>query len=141
MLYIGLNVDVDEVFSVPRVSKIAQQVRMSCGKSYDIKNGCDLLKREVQDQVLCQIAEDDPELTIISPPWDPFSVLQNLRVKRNTKEWLQKIHEGRVLLRFAMRVAEQRMQAGKHFVFEHPKLAKSWADRAVLKNINPCGGF
>ena len=93
---------------------------MSCGKSYDINHACDLLKREVQDQVLCQIAEDDPELTIISPPCDPFRVLQSLRVKRNTKEWLQKIHEGRVLPRFAMRVAEQRMQAGKHFVFEHP---------------------
>ena len=123
--------DVTEVFSMPRVNKMASMAGLTVGQTYDIRLGCNLLDKKEQDRVLLEIEKADPILTVICPPCDPFSILQNFRRNRNSKEWLKRLYEGRVLLRFAMRTADQRRRAGKHFLFEQPKRATSWQDRTV----------
>jgi hypothetical protein len=69
--------DVTEVFSMPRVNKMASMAGLTVGQTYDIRLGCNLLDKKEQDRVLLEIEKADPILTVICPPCDPFSILQN----------------------------------------------------------------
>ena len=82
--------DVTEVFSMPRVNKMASMAGPTVGQTYDIRLGCNLLDKKEQDRVLLEIEKADPILTVICPPCDPFSILQNFRRNRNSKEWLKR---------------------------------------------------
>ena len=48
--------------------------------------------------------------------------------KMSTEEVMQRDIEATVLLRCAREVYEYQLEEGKHFLHEHPELAKSWMD-------------
>ena len=55
---------------------------------------------------------------------------------RNLKGYLQKLSEGKMLLRFAMELYKDQMDRGDLFLFEHPQGAKSWSDPSVQKLLH-----
>ena len=107
------SVDVAEIFSLPRVCKAAQQAGLKCGGSYDILNGWDLRVEGKRKELLRSLR---PRLLIVCPPCGPFSQLQELNKMRNLKGYLQKLSEGKMLLRFAMELCKDQMDRGG-FVF------------------------
>jgi len=68
-------VGISEVYSPPRVSEVARRRRISTGGSYDLQTGFDLRLEADLKKMWKELREDDPELTICSPPCTPFSLL------------------------------------------------------------------
>jgi len=130
------SVDVAEVFSLPRVCKAAQQAGLKCGGSYDILNGWDLRVEGKRKELREHLRTLRPRLLIVCPPCGPFSQLQELNKMRNLKGYLQKLSEGKMLLRFAMELCKDQMDRGDLFLFEHPQGAKSWSDPSVQKLLH-----
>ena len=106
------SVDVAEVFSLPRMCKAAQQAGLKCGGSYDILNGWDLRVEGKRKELREHLRTLRPRLLIVCPPCGPFSQLQELNKMRNLKGYLQKLSEGKMLLRFAMELCKDQMDRG-----------------------------
>ena len=74
-----------------------------------------------------------PRLVVLCPPCGPFSNLQFLNRNRDTKAFLKQLAEAKILLRFAMYIAEDQISRGDLFFFEQPETARSWHDRRVVR--------
>ena len=126
------GVDVDEVFSVPRICPVASMRGLSGGKSYDIQGGWNFLLSEHRSECLKQIRQDEPEHVHVSPPCGPYSQMQRLNKKYGeTEQAKRKRIEGEVLLRFAMQICEEQRKHNRKFSFEHPAGADSWVEDCV----------
>ena len=90
-----------------------------------------LLRRLVRAQVLDELRVAKPKLVIVCPPCDQYSSLCDMSGYRGSANWVRKMLKARVMLRFAMQVAEQQVRQGNLFLFEHPQSARSWQDRQV----------
>ena len=136
LLYINLNSsshEISELFSVPRVTEVASCFGLKKGPSYDIRTGHDLREKELQDRVRSEIKLRKPKLVVICPPCGPYSSLQNLNPRKNSKEWLKMLSDARILHRFGMQVAQDQIDGGRYFLYEQPRNAKSWDDREVQR--------
>ena len=130
----ALAVEISEVYSPPRVAAMAQRCKLKVGKSYDILTGYDLrLKRDL-DRMWRSLSEDEPELTVISPPCTPFSPLQQWNFPRMLFEKVAvMIGEGLHHVSIACKVAKWQHSRGRLFVFEHPKPSKAWDEPEMLE--------
>ena len=72
---------------------------------------------------------------MLSPECTPYSNTQNLNMR--TPEGKAKVEAARcrgdVLLLFCVTLARKQMEGGRHFVYEHPKSAASWANPNIEK--------
>ena len=126
------GVDVDEVFSVPRICPVASMRGLSGGKSYDIQGGWNFLLSEHRSKCLQEIRQKEPEHVHVSPPCGPYSQMQRLNKKyQETEHAKRKRIEGEVLLRFAMQICEEQLKNHRKFSFEHPAGADSWVETCV----------
>ena len=71
-----------------------------------------------------------PDWVILSPPCTAFSVMNNnVNYPKMDKDEVQRrIREGTKHLHFNVTIARMQLQAGRHFLFEHPLRASSWDD-------------
>ncbi len=119
--------DFREVFSMPRVAPVAQKKGLKVLGSFDIGNGWDFRLKERRQRCRQEVHEKKPKVLMICPPCGPFSPLQRLsKNKGDPVEKERKRVEGEVLLAFAMELCEIQREAGRVFVFEHPKGSDSW---------------
>ena len=103
-------------------------------KSDDKITGYDLSKRSVQDQVRKEIEDADPYVLSVAVPCSQFSALQNLsKWKGDLKKKRSRKNEAVKLLRYALVIAKDRIDKGKHVVWEHPVGASSWARKDLQK--------
>ena len=54
-----------------------------------------------------RLRENRPKLLIVCPPCGPFSVLQGLNKMKDLKGYLKKLHDGRILLKYAMELIQE----------------------------------
>ena len=87
------GVDISEVYSPPRVAKIAAKRRgLSVGTSFDIttedENGMpwDLSKKDVQERCRARIMKEKPGLLIGSPMCRDWSQIMNINWPRMSQE-------------------------------------------------------
>ena len=125
------EVDVTEIFSMPRVCKAAKACGFTCGGSYDIQTGCDLSDAGKRSELREKLKRQKPKLLVICPPCGPFSQMQEISKHKNMKLYLEKLAEGKKLLRFSMELIDDQIKRGGMFLFEQPLYAKSWKDRSV----------
>ena len=94
------------------------------GTPWDFNSAAD--KRLAKKMVL----EKEPTWLIGSPPCTPFSRLNtNMNFPKMPKHVVEaKLAEGRRRLRFVISLYQLQLQAGRHFLHEHPAGASSWAD-------------
>ena len=130
---VQLGPDVAAVLSLPRISRTAGKVGLQSGRTYDIANGYDLTKAEVRKRVLGELAHAKPKMVVISPLCDQYSSLCNLAGYRGSAERVRKMLQAKIILRFAMQVAQQQVRDGNRFMFEHPQAARSWQDHHVQR--------
>ena len=80
-----------ELFSPPRVTKMAASMGLPGGVALDLQNGWDFLRAEDRDIAEGMLKKLRPTLLICSPPCTAFSVLQRLNWRRpedeRAKQW------------------------------------------------------
>ncbi|CAE7546001.1 unnamed protein product [Symbiodinium natans] len=131
---------ISEIFSPPRVAAQAHVVGMRPGFSIDLETQrpdgdyWDLSKDSHVRELFVLLDEQEPKFLGGSPPCGPFSVLQNL-VDANAKVPVEvrrkRLAEGKKHLRTAVQAYWKQMEAGRYFLHEHPKGARSWEEPEV----------
>lgn len=122
--------DVCELFSQPRVCARARARGLRGGWSLDLNHAdsitggkWDLSLERDQEKAIRMIRREKPLVLGLSPCCRLFSTLQNLRkTPVEAGEWEKAVE----CIKFAVRVAEIQMNAGRYFYFEHPLSASSW---------------
>ena len=124
--------DVSEIFSRPRVCSIARDLSLRAGFSLNSETkdthtdkSWNFLHKKEQARLMTLKAKRPSQLLVVSPPSEMFMSQQRTgRVGTMQEE----IDQGVLLLRVAVRVCRFQMKSGRHFIFEHPREASSWAD-------------
>ena len=132
--------DVAEVYSPPRMARMAAAMKMKAGWSLDLTTvdpddgqPWDFSIPEKRAKVRAMISKDGPVLLVVCPMCGAFSALQQLfNYKRMGEEAVkQKLSDGLDHLRFAVELCIQQYNAGRLFLFEHPHNASSWHTEAL----------
>ena len=132
----SFKVELSEVYSPPRIVQTARRSGLRCGGSYDIKTGYDLNETEDYQRMWNELTRDDPELTCVSPPCTPFSVLQELNFpKMDWDDALWLVGEGVHHVTVGAEVCWWQHQRGKLFAFEHPPTSRAWREEALQRLI------
>ena len=132
--------DVSEVFSPPRVTKVARQFGLSPGYALDLTNvdetgkPWDLSDPEMQEKAIRIQSEQKPWLLIGCPPCHMFSQLQNLVQKATLEDWQGRYEKARQHLVFCTFLYIRQVEEKRYFLHEHPDSATSWAE-PVLQEI------
>ena len=136
---------VAELYSPPRVTKELKRMRRRVpgmalvpGATFDLEedeNGVayDVLRAEDRQRIRERITRDRPYLVVGSPKCTDYSALTvNLQhPKMSERELRRRLVEREVLLRFAVEIYCLQLAAGRHFLHEHPRGARSWEERCV----------
>jgi len=123
---------VAEVFNPGCFQSAVHKHGLSHGLAFDLQLGDDLLDDCKQDEVKQYIRDTKPGLTVISPPCEMYSQLQNLlkelrnRKPESMERYLKKKRIADRLLNFAIDVATLCIELNLSFVLEHPWSASSW---------------
>ena len=127
---------VAELYSPPRVTaQLAKlpQLHLAPGQTFDLRrdrNGrsWNFLLAADRAEARRLIQEEKPYIVIGSPPCTSFcSFNRRLNYRRMDPERVRRlIHEGNILLRFALEVYEFQFAEGRHFLHEHHASACSW---------------
>ena len=81
------------------------------GKSWDLADP------DVLEEAAVLLKRDKPSLLILSPPCTKFSNLLRLGGREVPRAlWIHAVR----MVNAAVRLAEIQLEAGRHFVFEHP---------------------
>jgi hypothetical protein len=130
---------VAELYNPNRFQDKLDKYGLSRGQAFDLKLGHDLTSNNMRQEVRRYVREMKPGLIVISPPCTLFSVLQNLnRQSQNpdaNPEYLRRLIEAKVLLRFGIEIAFEVLKYGGSFVFEHPLTSRAWMDHLMQKLI------
>ena len=127
--------DVAEIYSPPRVAKMAKRLGMKAGWSLDLTSRdeldnepWDFNKPEKRARAREVLLRDKPFMLIASPMCTAFCRLQELfnYPKMEPNEVEQLVKEAVAHLRFALELCTTQHKAGRLFLFEHPASALSW---------------
>ncbi|CAK0819708.1 unnamed protein product [Prorocentrum cordatum] len=128
------GVDLAEVYSPERFKGKALGMGLTAGLAADLYTGWDLLREDHRRAVMKKLLEEDPLLTVTSPPCTVFSKLRQLsNFKRDEGIVASEVLEGETHLEFSMKVCESRHQRGALFLHEHPWGASSWSRPCVQR--------
>ena len=128
-----LNTHISEVYSPPRLAKIAHEYGLLAGTSFDItmndETGMpwDFDMPSQRQRCRERIEKEKPKLLVGSPMCTAFSIIQNLNRKRmGEKRWKEMIAYGTRHLLFVIELYELQLRAGRYILHEHPLSASSW---------------
>ena len=131
---------VAELYSPPRVTATLPRLGLAAGSTFDLHAdeagvAWDFTKPCDRKRAWERIRAEEPFLVVGSPPCTMFSRLQlNLNANKIGKiEWERRRREAEVLLIFAVAVYALQVQAGRHFLHEHPAAATSWRHPAIAR--------
>ena len=137
--------DFCEIFSSPRVCKIAEEVGMRGGYSLDVSwrdevtgRSWNFLEEANQHRLWGLLKKSRPRLLVASPPCTTFSSLQNLR-KTSMPDADRR--QGLALLEVAVKACRLQHRAGHYFMLEHPLTASSWREQCVRDLLKVDGVF
>jgi hypothetical protein len=131
---------ISELYSPPRVTALLPKHGLVAGSTFDLCADVagvawDFTRPDDRRRALERIRAEEPFLVVGSPPCTMFSRLQvNLNARKMGKEvWRKRWREAEVLLVFAAVVYKLQVQAGRHFLHEHPAGATSWQHPAIVR--------
>ena len=132
-------VDIAEIYSVPRMTQEAQHQNEKgksppwrVGFALDLRNGYDLSKKSVRDEVWKLIKKHKPALLVLSPPCTVISTLR--RLSNHKRPWhivKREEEEGRQHWLFVLDLARYQKRHKRGFLLEHPAYAVSWDDESL----------
>ena len=126
--------DVSEIYSPPRITAAAKDVRIKSGWALELttgdENGCpwDFNLKRNRDRAKALICESKPMVLVGSPMCTWFSRLQALNKNRykDPKAAEEMLRNSVGHMQFECELYEEQMRAGRYFVHEHPDGATSW---------------
>ena len=127
-------VDVAEIFTPPRATARAGEFGLRPGFCVDLTTRkpdgqtWDLTRKE-DEELLKELQEiEQPKILIGSPPCTDFCGLLRLRLSKKEMEARQERQPdgGKEHIRRAARAYRRQLDAGNHFLHEHPQKAASW---------------
>eukprot|EP00435_Cladocopium_sp_Y103_P007446 s5989_g2.t1 len=117
---------VAEVFSPPRFAPLIHGLGGEC-RSYDLKNGYDFSKFSDREAVAEELRLNPPDLLVLCPPCTDEGGWFNLNAcTMEPQEYLRRVRQSRLYIRFCCRLYEQQVAAGGQALLEHPKGSKLW---------------
>ncbi len=144
----GQEMDVAEVYSPPRSTKMAKKLGMKAGWALDLTEvdpddgrHWDFTIKEKREKAKRKIQTDKPMTLIMSPMCGPFSRLQEMfnYPKMPKAEVEAKVADALVHLKFTVELCLMQHEAGRLFVFEHPASASSW-DSEMIQMLTSVSG-
>lgn len=127
---------VGEVYSVPRVSQVAEEMGHEGAGAFDKLNGYDFTIKEHRVSCWKELRRRDPDVLVVCPPCGPFSMLQELNYPRmDPKRVWMKVAEGVDHINFAMQLFRWQVKRGRLALFEHPATSKAWKEEEVVKTL------
>ena len=137
--YIKFGNHVSEVYSPPRVAKLASKVNLSPGFSLDLRENdpddgqpWDFNIKSKRDKLRARVESERPLLLVGCPPCTAFSTLFSSNHSRmNPLDVREKIREGLRHLLFCIELYKIQVRGGRYFLHEHPWGAWSWKVPAV----------
>ena len=137
-----VGIDISEVYSPPRVAKVATRRKLKAGTSFDIttcdENGIpwDLLKPEIQEKCRKRIIKEKPKLLIGSVMCRDWSQIMNINWDRMEPEEIERrMKEAQIHLEFVCSLYKLQHDAGRYFAHEHPQTARSWEQDIIKETI------
>ena len=140
----GYGSDVAELYSPPRVTKIASDMRLDPAFALDLTTidpddgmPWDFTVKAKRDKAKKKVEEEKPLMTIVCPMCGPFSALMNWNYAKKSEDETKAILKAAMEhLKFAMEICLIQYAAGRMFLFEHPVGATSWGTNMVQKVMN-----
>ena len=140
------NMQVAEVYSPPRVVKMANEMGMRGGWSLDLtttdEDGLpwDFNSIKMRNRATREIIQDKPLVVIGSPMCIEYSIVNRVNHCRMPKEVVEaKLRYARKHLEFCIRLYEIQWQSGRYFLHEHPDGAGSWNAPMMKKLMSRAG--
>merc|ERR1711884_92933 len=132
------EMEVAEVYSVPRVTTAAAKMGLKAGWALDLgttdEQGrpWDFTKVEARNRATRRVIEDRPLVLIGSPPCTDWSTLMNLNWDRMDPERVaERKRLARIHLEFCAKLYKIQHDAGRYFLHEHPHSAASWHEEVI----------
>ena len=132
------DIDVAEVYSVPRVAKACEKLGLKVGWSLDLCTSdndgkpWDFTQAEMRNRAARKVIEDKPLLLIGSPPCTNWSSLMNFNWdKMDPKTVEERKRVARVHLEFCAKLYRIQHEVGRYFLHEHPASATSWHEETI----------
>ena len=145
LLALVRGVDIMEVFSLARVTRVCARYRLTLGCALDLRTGTNLATPEGRREALRALKRDDPNLVILSPPCTKFSQLTNLNLFVQGEEWARRFEIDRAAaiehVKFCLLIMKAQEKRGNYYLFEHPALATSWEIPEMKSFIERPGVF
>ncbi|CAK9101246.1 Retrovirus-related Pol polyprotein from transposon RE1 (Retro element 1) (AtRE1) [Includes: Protease RE1 [Durusdinium trenchii] len=122
-----------EVYTTAQhVSKVARDRGHAVGPALSLETGWNFLLASHRERAKKQLAQDKPFCLVLAFPCGPFSPLQHLNTKGKLS-WPRRLEEGRVLMRFALELADMQLKAGRRCIIENPKPSAAWREPEMRK--------
>ena len=139
--YIKFGKHVAEIYSPPRVTKVASKIGLRTGFALDLSVNNPISDKpwDFNDESMCaqaeqMVDEQRPLLLIGSPPCRAFNSLFSSNISRMKPEVVRgMIREGIKHVLFCVKLYRKQMSAGRYFLHEHPWGAWSWSLPEVRK--------
>ena len=141
-----MNVQVAEVYSPPRVTKMAETMGPRAGWALDLTSqdedgrpwNFDHL--EMRNRAIRKVLTDQPTLLIGSPMCTAFSQMNNVNYpKMDPYEVERRIAHGRKHLEFCTKLYDLQWRVGRYFIHEHPAGASSWNENCIQQLLRKHG--
>ena len=126
-------VDIAEVYSPPRVTKIASRFGLKTGEAMDLTTGWDFTIERHKKAAMKYVKAMKPNLIIGSPECTMFSTLQQWNKNRLSDEWKEKMMEAKEQIKFVVDLYKEQVKNGRWFLHEHPTGASSWDLEEIQK--------
>ena len=132
--------DISEVYSPPRITKMARKMGLRAGWALDLtqvdsEDGqpWDFSVKAKRVKALHKLKQDEPMMLIVSPMCGPFSALQSLfnYPKQEYEQVRGKLRDAMEHVKFCLELCLEQYVQGRLFLFEHPAGAASWAMQAM----------
>lgn len=121
---------VSEVWSPPRMTRLANQFGLNAGFAYDLmindENGepWDFDQQKQREKCMRHVMKQKPQFLIGSPMCTAFSALQGLtKWRMDPKKWDALMEKGLRHMRFAIKLYRIQAEQGRWFLHEHPNSA------------------
>ncbi len=122
----AVQVDVAELYSPPRVTRMAQRMGLVPGEAMDLITGWDFTLARHREAAWKYVEKYQPKLVIGSPECRMFSSLQNLNRKHWSDDREAQLVEAKRHIEFVVSIYKKQLEAGRYFLHEHPAGATSW---------------
>lgn len=135
-----IGMDVAEIYSPERVTKMAREIGLSAGWAMDITNvdeygePWDFDELHMRNKAVRRVIRDRPMLFIGSLMCTEFCIWMAINHKLMPPEVVaERLRKAKQHLRFCTQLYKLQLDAGRYFLHEHPAGATSWKEQCVQR--------